>query len=437
MAATVTGLQVAQHFLQRRGCGLYIPNADIGSLAAGSVTSVKWFRNGNYGTNHWRSMGALLWRPGNATGVADDLRSAGDLTASSGALAVDANWADTTLGTEDLYVLFYANHYQYLIDAINAALRDVYFQNEDPLSLAADAGFQGSDTSDWTASTTTFTKISTAGSYNALPAFIRSGFSNLSGADGYLTQEFQTIRGAEWFSGVLGRADIGQWGLVWRDVTNSADLGTEISTTEEAWIYIERIESVTSGASGTETVGFRLQGDGASDDNYFQAAWFYPTDAHVIPLSSNWDSAFKVPTLSYLTFGKQLATGVYDARSMQKREIPASDYDFLISRPGANPSAVQFHNNAWLRYPILIQGRRAHSDTDGPVTRVGTETLTWDLDLGEAATAVRFFRDPRTEHPQKDRQLAQAEADFRSLSRQFEVQGPAQRRRPLIYRNLV
>src|SRR3990167_6632729 len=140
MAQTVSGLTILQLFLQRSGIGEYIPNADVGSLAASALTSVKWFRNANHDSNYYRSKKAMIWRPGNATGVADDIRAAGDLTASTGILAPDAAWADTTLGTEDFYLLYHDLRYSWIIDAMNLALRDVYFVNEEPLSLAADAG---------------------------------------------------------------------------------------------------------------------------------------------------------------------------------------------------------------------------------------------------------------------------------------------------------
>lgn len=425
MAEQVTGLTIAEHAVERGGLGLFIKNADIGSIAAGNVVSVKYLRDGNYANNTFRSSGVHLWRPSNATGVADDWRSAGDLTFSTGTLANDANWADTTLGTEDIILLFHHNHYDWLIAAMNRALRRAYFQSEEPFSWALDAGFQGSGTSDWTASSSTLTKISTANSLNVFAPYIRSGRSANSGANGYLTQEFATARGAEWFTGVLARVDVGTFELVWRDVTNSADLGTAITTTEETWVYVERRESVTSGASGTETVGFRLQGDGASDDIYFNAAWFYPTAAHTYRIPTTWDSQFKTPALVYLTFSKQLAEGVYDAHSMQKHPVPPDAYKFLRTRPGANPYAIQWIDNSYLRYPIVIEGRRAHSDVDGPFTRVLTETTSADLDLMVWLTLEEFFLDARVRHPEKQSMLALAQDRVKGLSPQFPFESPA------------
>lgn len=438
MASTSTAVVVLDHLLNR-GIGQRLENAEITSIAAGNVTSAIWYRRARFGSDELRNGGmspTTIWRPAQATGIADDYRDVGALTASTGAIANDANWSDTTLGTEDVYLIFYGIQPLWIIEAMNRALRDVYFWNEGVVSWAADADFQSTSTSLWTASNTTLTKITTDGSGNAFPYFIASGFSNASGANGYLTQEFATARGAEWFTGVLVRVDAGTFSLVWRDVTNSADLGTAISTTEEAWVYVERRESVTSGASGTENVGFRLQNTGASDDLYFNGAWFWPTDAYAIPLASTWDTPFKVPQLAYLTFSKTLADGVWDARSMQKHLIPRDDYEVVSMRAGANPYGVHFFDNKYLRYPIIIEGRRAHSDVDGPFTRLMTETTSADLDLFEAAVARRLFADERVQCPEKDRKLAKAEADYRSLSGQFVQAGPVKRRDDRVYSGL-
>lgn len=432
MATTSTGLVLATHFFQHyAGAGDYLANAQIGALAAGSVTSVFKFRGTSIlGTDHYRNKGAMPWRPENATGIADDVRYAGDLTASSGALAVDTNWADTTLGSESLWLPFGRTHPQCLIDAFNMALRDIYFENEDALSYAADAGFQSTATSDWGTSNATIIKKSTDGSQDIFPTYIRSGEVAITSDEGYIAQTLTTIRGAEWLTGVLIRVDLGTFKIIWRDLDNSAEIGTSPMSTEESWIYMERLESVTGGASGTERLSVRLQGDTGSEQLFIQALWAYPTDSRLITLNSTWDTRFKMPTLYYLTFDKQLSTGVWDAKTMRKNIIPNPDqstYEFLISRAGANPYAVRFHDNSYLRYPIMIEGRRAHSDVDGPFTRAMTETTSADRDLFVAAAGRRYFADDRCGIPEKAALLAQAEREFAFYSQQGTVQRKASR----------
>src|SRR3990167_4662443 len=215
MTVTSTGLQILQLLLQRAGIGQYIPNAEIGAIAAGTITSVAHFRRGRFGVDDYRNTQTTLWRPGNATGIADDYRDAGSLAPSTGILNNDANWADTTLGTEDFYLVRDGIHPLWIIDAMNLALRQVYFQNEDWLSLAADPGFQSTATSSYVESdadggaATTFSKISTADSFNVYPSFIASGRILNAAANGYIRQRFKVRRGegvAVWW---MARAEVG------------------------------------------------------------------------------------------------------------------------------------------------------------------------------------------------------------------------------------
>ena len=428
MAVTVSGINLLDSFAQRYGQVQLLENAEISSIAAGALVSVAHMRRGTWATNHFSSKGTTIWRPGNATGVADDYRDAGDLTVATGSLAPDANWADTTIGTEDIYFVFNYIHPLWIIDAFNLALRQIYFQNDDWLSMAADPGFQSSGTGSYTASSTTFTKITTADSFNVFPPFIAAGRSANSGPNGYLEQQFRVDRGGEYYTGVLFRADVGTFELGWYDVTNSAELGTQVTSTEENWMFAWRRESVTSGSAGTETLGVRLRGDGATDDIYYNGLIVYPTQAKRLTISTTWDTGFSTPSLSYVTFSKNIAANVEAAWSMVRHEIPRSDYAFIRTRPGANPNAIEFREGTnWLQYPILINGRRAHSDVDGPFTRVMTETTSADRDLVIAHAAANLFSNPKVETPEKDSLLAKARDDVKQLSPQFVTEKPPRR----------
>ena len=435
MAVTSTGLQILQLLLQRAGIGEYIPNADVTSLSTTVLTSTRWFANGNYGVDHFRNkLQSSINRPGNATGVADDIRWSAALAPATGAITFDRSVTDGTLGAEDFYLLYHNIHIAHVIDAMNLALRQIYFQNEDWLSLAADPGFQSSGVTSYVESdadagpATTFTKITTADSFNVLPTFISSGRVLNAAANGYIRQRFKVRRGEEVYIGWLARADVGADGagmsLVLYDLTNSALLGTAISSSEENWQYLWRKESVTSGASGTEDLEVRLQGIGASDDLYMNGLIVYRTSQRILPISSNWDTHFSTPSLSYVTFGQNTADHVEDAWSMQKHPIDPSEYRWLRTKPGANPYAIEFKSTRWFQHPILINGRRAHIDIDGPFTRLLTETTSIDRDLIEAATRVNLFSDPRVEMEGKAALRAKAKFDYREYGGQFEFTEP-------------
>ena len=438
MATTTTGLQLLQLFLQRRGVGLYLANSQIGSISATSVVSVFHYRNLNWGTNQLRSIGAAFSRPSNATGIADDYRPCGDLTSSTGSVAVDTQ-ADTTLGTEDYYQLNHGIHPQVILDAMNLALRQLYLQNEDWLSLAADPGFQSTGTTSYVESdadggpATTFSKITTADSFNVYPGFIASGRILNAAANGYIRQRFKITRGKQIAVWWLARADVGASGagmsLVLYDLTNSALLGTAINSDEENWQVLHRLENVTSGAAGTEDLEVRLQAIGTIDDLYNNGLIVYRPDDAEITLSTTWENRNIAPALSYVTFGANTADGVEQAFSLQRHPIDREAYQLVSSRPGANPFKLAwninhpFYSQRW-RYPILIQGRRAHSDVDGPFTRVLTETTSCDRDLFEARMAVNVFANEHVRVPNQDKLLAKAVSDLNDLDLQFPLELP-------------
>lgn len=438
MVATVTGLQVVEHLIQNRGIGEVLENAQIGAIGATSLTSVYYYRNANWGTNHLRGLGAGLWRPGNATGIADDWRPCGDLNSSTGAVTVDT-WADTTLGTEDVYQLNFGIHPQMVIDAMNKALRAVYFNTSEPLSTKptgttlADAGFQLSVTTHWTESdadggpATTFSKVSTSDSENVYPGRIRGGRVLNAAAGGYIRQRYAVTEGERVISFALTRLDAGtNFEHVLQDVSNSAAVGTTVEHDQEQWQFTRREETVPANCKIMEV---RLQGEGTTDDFYVAGHWFYRTQNRRVILDTTWDTEYKMPSLAYVQFGGRSAgANVFDGLSAHLVEIPASDYSFEFTRPGANPYAIQFHTSRWFDYPIYIQGRRAHSDVDGPFTRALTETTSCDLDLFEAAVAVELFSDPRVKMPDREAHLLRAQHDFAELGKQFRVEGPAQRK---------
>lgn len=122
--ATSTGLVLTAALFRRAGLGMVIPEAHIGSIAAGTVTSVNFFRSQTWGSNHFQLRQTLIWRPGNATGVADDVRWAASLDPDTGVLSNDSNWADTTLsGDGNWYLIDWAIHPTWIVDAINNGVR--------------------------------------------------------------------------------------------------------------------------------------------------------------------------------------------------------------------------------------------------------------------------------------------------------------------------
>lgn len=447
MAETVTGLEVLDLLLLKRGIGQKIANGQIGSIGATSIVSVFHFAHTERPTNYLRNLGAGGWRPGNATGIADDWRPFQDLAESTGTVTIDTV-SDTTLGTEDIYQIEHGIHPQWIIDALNAARYDVFFQNMEPLSAkptlstVGDHGFQSTATTAYTESdadggaATTFTKITTADHARIWGASIASGRVVNAAANGYIRQRFYVEQGEQVYVAAIGRKlDSSSTGpsLTLYDNTNSAEIGTAVTHGERQWQYMWRKEPVPSTC---EVLELRLQGVGASDDILWGAKWVYRENDLRFALDSTWDMR-KQPKLVYGRFhGNSVAAGVTNAMALNFEDIPEEDYSFDMQRAGANPRWVQFHTDRWLNGPIWISGLRAHADVDGPFTRVLTETTSCDLELFEAAAARRLFMDERVQVPNKAARLARAEADKLSFGTTSASGRPSMRTSPYYYAGL-
>lgn len=437
MAENNTGLVIVQHAIERGGLGLHIPTGDF-TLTTTTLTSLPWFRREEFANNTFRNNGTTIWWPANPTGRADDIRSAGDLTKTTGALAIlPANLTDGTAGSTDMYLIFHGNHPSWLIAAMNRALRRAYFQCQEPLSkkpagaVLADAGFQKSAVTQWTESdadggpATGFTKVATQDSENVFAGMIRARRVLNTATNGYIRQRYSVSQGSQINAFSLTRLDSGDSvDLVLWDVTNNVQIGTATEHGQEAWQFMRRLgESVPATC---KIVEIRHRGEGATADFYINGSWLYEQQGRRVILDTEWDSTFKLPKLMYTELrGVSVASGVYDAQSLDLRPVPADDYSAVWNRTAANPGSIQFHTDKWFQYPLWIDGRRAHSDVDGPFTRVLTETASADLDLIVWLSLEEFFLDGRVRHPEKAAMLRLAQSRSSSLSAQFPFESAA------------
>lgn len=414
--------------------GIHIPNGDIGSISASTLVSVRWLRNTAWDSLYFKTRNAIIYRPESASLPADEIRYAGALTSSTGTLAPSENWADSTLGTEDFFIFDNAVHPQYVLDALSRALEKAYFQNIEPLStkpsvpsaVVADAGFQSTATTSYTAVSTTFTKHTTANSRSVFQGMASGSVAN-SGANGHIYQRFDVNPGETMYVHAISRLDSGTAAtLVMQDVTNTAAIGSTLSHTLGAFQYMRRQETVPEDCSLVEV---RLGGSGTSDQTYWGGFCFYVASNLRIHLDTKWDTQFKATKLVAARMGGQnQGNDIWPAHAGDYIEIPDDDYDFLFERPGPNPYAIQFHTDRWFQYPIFIQGRRAQSDITGTLTSASWATdVAVDLDLWDALARVELFSDSRVQQkiPDWQNRLAQAERDLRRATPQFVMEGPA------------
>lgn len=417
---------IRNRIIQVLGIGIVIPNADIDSIAAAALTSVKWLRNGRWATDQFAGLNAIIHRPGAAT-AADFIRYAADLNKTTGALAPDANWADTTLGTESVNLIYYGIHPQMIDDAINRALEDLYFRNEVALSMFDDGDMQTSVTSSYTgASGATLSKVTTA---RRTPFGIRSLRVQSDSANDYAQSgTLAGLQGSEVFIWAIASVDVGGDAvLIPYDVTNSANINTDAQHSEEApqYMWWQGLIPATC-----KEFAVRLNGEGASDDIYWNQLGGYRLNDNRIFLPSTFDERLKVEALTVAEFRAGSNTGIADALSIKPTEIPKEEYDFLFSPVQANPYAVQFHNDNWGGYkgkPIFIQGRRPYSDMGALTTEASTTEAPLDLVVAKAITELLEPLDMRARVPNGDKYYGEA---MERLSKEDAIrasEGPARR----------
>lgn len=393
---------VLQQAIRKAGFGYHLPNAD---LAIGSSTTFTYKplfmdASGELTTNSYRGWTVVRW---GAASSADYTRHIVSIAPDTGVATVDVAWADTTATGEDFYLFPPRITPEMVVLAANMSLRPAYFPNLEPLSIKpvgtgiSDAGFQNTATSAWTSfGTTTFTKDGTANSENVFPTRIKAGKIANSAVTSGVYQQFAVEENELIYVHSLTRLDSGTSSQLRLsdDTGANANAGTTIGTTHEhtqrKWQYARRQETMPEDCT---LLTVSLLGEGDSDNVYLNGLWVMPASTKRLVLDTRWDTAFKMPSLAYVKFGQSVAQGTFDALATDLIEIDRELYDWDISQPGANPSAIQFHDGIeeYLRYPIYIQGRRSYADLYSVTMADVTTSVPIDQDLWDALFRAEFY----------------------------------------------
>ena len=113
--------------------------------------------------------------------------------------------------------------------------------------------------------------------------------------------------------------------------------------------------------------------------------------------------------------------------------MPRSAFTPNFLAAEANPSFIQFHERGWLGHPLILQGRRPHSDL---ITLAAeTDDVDIDLELWAAATALELF-EVKSDIPDAFALAARAERDFNAYRLNRATEGPAERQEPYVYRTV-
>lgn len=368
MATASTLETIARELLRELDLGFVIENAAISAIAAGSVTVPKYFQNTNYGSGHFRDQNYIITRMG-AASVADNERFAGALTNTSGLLAhTGANYADTT-ATDELIEMWRGGVRRTtdVRDAINRALDHVYLTTNVALSELSDVDGDMALSTDtnWTDVLTPTTSAKSVVARRT-PYGFRS-YNLIGNAAGEGTQSatkaVRSSRLVKLFA--IGSANVGTASLGLYDVTNSADLGTAITHTEEAPMLMEF--PFTDVGSTCKEVAARLLGTvSASADIFWNQAWMYREGQRNFPFPSYASEHYLTPNIYYAVPHDQAAAHVWSADSMEFVPlVEGKHYRLEFNQSDAAPNRIHLLDecpNLDFQYPFFVQARRPYSD---------------------------------------------------------------------------
>ncbi len=342
-----------------------LPNARITSVAAGSVTAPDFFQDSGAGTGSFNRYG--LYRPTSAT-VADNWRLLGDLGAAGLVNQRGLNYADTTLGTEDMELWDYAQAARPDLDwydAVNQVLKEEYFTQTLALSHLSiyDGDMQKSTDTDWT-------DIGSPGTSAKATTDIRTSWGprsyhliNSAANEGTRSTAIPITANRRFCAFAIASTNVGTSQFQVYDATNSGLIGMPdaLSSNEQQSQLFEMRFKI--GAPTARKLALNLTNTSASGDTYWDQAWLYRVDDYKINFPSYISEGFKVDKIlrgrpRYVTTNQ-----VWDAGSIVMEPlVEGVDYELMFQHGDANPYAALFSGDFAFEWPLFVQVRRPFFD---------------------------------------------------------------------------
>ncbi len=257
-----------------------------------------------------------------------------------------------------------------LKECLNRALRSMRRQWFGGFTELTDGDMETAGVTNWTASNSTPTKITTA-------VYVRNGAQSLrvlnTLALGYVqSASMPVIEGQTWLVPAYARCAVGTATLIPWDVTN----GAAISTTGDGWSTDESAWTELGGEitipSGCESMAIRLRGTGATDDIYWDSVLPIDTQQAIIKLPSWLTQEDYLLGLFSFPQGKSASGGGYEVG--QNWEQRAFDWLPLVDEMAANPWQVQVCTP--ISRPLFIKAMRPWAELS-----LDADTTNADLDV--------------------------------------------------------
>ena len=300
---------------------------------------------------------------------------------SAGTVSVSPNWsgaADT-----DAYELYSIMQPTYINSAIDDALRRLSFIGYIYPSLCVDGDVEASGTSDWSSSSATLSKVTTA----ARLTFGRQALRVLATAAAGYAQSTQipVTAGEVYEIDALVSPDIGTARLQAYDNTGSASIDTRDSVGEAAqWLHL----TVTIPASSRD-LRIRLVGVANTDDAYWSLILVRHQGSRrlMLPrwLTSSTPMVQQADLLSaeqMINLGRSLGTEAYSGDSLITTKYQRFSLD---NHPDSNNWFINLPYSP--AYPTRIQMRRPM-----PTVSADTDDIALPPELIEAETILEVYR---------------------------------------------
>ncbi len=337
-------------------------------MAAGSVTAPDFFQDSGAGTGSFNRYG--LYRPTSAT-VADNWRLLGDLGAAGLINQRGLNYADTTLGTEDMELWDYAQAARPDLDwydAVNQVLKEEYFTQTLALSHLSiyDGDMQKSTDTDWT-------DIGSPGTSAKATTDIRTPWGPRSyhligtvAGDGTRSTSIPITANRRYCAFAIASNNVGTTRF---QVTNMSGGGAgSLTGMPDALTHQEQQPQLFEyrfkiGAPTARQIALNMTNDLSTGDTYWDQAWLYRVDDYKINFPSYISEGFKVDAIlrgrpRYVTTSQ-----VWDAGSLVFETLTEGvDYELMFQHGDANPYAALFTGDFTFEWPLFVQVRRPFFD---------------------------------------------------------------------------
>jgi hypothetical protein len=431
-SSTLTAIR--QRALRELDLGLVIPNAKFDSAASTSITSADIMRNSRWSLAHFSQRETVIFRPGSAT-AADNVRYAGNLTNTTGALAhTGANYSDTTV-TSEIPELWYDGVRPDLevLDAINRALEFVHFSTFIPISHGGDLDYDMSASTDtnWTdvLTPTTSAKATTA---RRTPYGLRSyNLINNAANEGTQSATLPIVPARSVKGFAIASCNVGTASFQFYDVTGSATTGWADAVTHSEENPMLMVQEWQAAPSTCREMAAQLLGTTDTSDIFWNGLWVYRQDNMRVNLPSFINEGFKAPSIFQGRPRFSVASHVYDAQSLDMIELHENkDYQFLYDHhPDANPYAIMVNGPEAYDWPLFVEARL-------PYSHMGTlsaeaDTTTCPLHLLMPMVKIRLLNDvylPRNpSNPVWLAKLAEANLEWQSVNHARPIKSVAKK----------